>query len=372
MIRCLIPDLPDAAELAPWLARIDAQRWYTNNGPLVREFESRLVGFIDGARAGGCVTLSSGMSALELGLRALGIGAGRRVLLPSLTFPATALAVVRCGAEPVFADVCPQDWILTPAIARAAMKYGRFDAIVPVAAYGRALPADDWDRLSRDAGIPVLVDAAAALGVQRVGSDAHWAFSLHATKPMGVGEGGLVVTPQAQLAERIRRLANFDFDEMVVLSAEGTNAKLSEYAAAVGLAQLARWAGLLSRRREVFAAYRRALADLPGVSLQGGLGSPPATLCVQLPGQAAAVAEGLRHEGIETRRWYLPPLHRHPALASLGRIGPDGSAELPATEALAGTLLGLPFHTRLTDEDVAAVVRALAAQVAAVCGGGNA
>jgi len=120
MIRCLVPDLPSAAELLPWLQRIDANRWYTNGGPLVREFEQRLGEFMGGGAS--CVTLSSGMSALELGLLALGIGAGKRVLLPALTFPATALAVSRCGAEPVLCDVAAGTWSMTPAIAREAVR----------------------------------------------------------------------------------------------------------------------------------------------------------------------------------------------------------------------------------------------------------
>ncbi len=98
MIRCLIPDLPDADALMPWLTRIDQNRWYTNSGPLIHEFEQRLLAFFEGGKDATCVTLSSGMSALELGLKALGVGDGMRVLLPALTLPATALAVARCGA----------------------------------------------------------------------------------------------------------------------------------------------------------------------------------------------------------------------------------------------------------------------------------
>lgn len=360
MIRCLVPDLPPAAELLPRLQQVDANRWYTNGGPLVREFEQRLCRFIDAAGDVCCVTLSSGMSALELGLAALGIGEGRRVLLPALTFPATALAVARCGAEPVLCDVAADTWSLTPAIARAALAHGRIDAVMPVACFGCPLPADDWDRFACDTGVPVLADAAAALGVQAVGRRVHWAFSLHATKPMGVGEGGLLVTADEALAERVRRLSNFGFEHFVVASRRGTNAKMSEYAAAVGLAQLERWPRLLRRRREVFDDYRRRLAALPQVGLQP-LEVPPATFSVRLPADAAAVAAALAEAQIETRRWYLPPLDRHPAFGELRCLGPDGSDRLPVTETLSSTLLGLPFHSRLTGEDVATVVEALAA-----------
>ena len=359
MIRCLVPDLPQAAELLPWLERIDANRWYTNGGPLVREFEQRLRAFMEGGSEASCVTLSSGMSSLELGLLALGVGAGKRVLLPALTFPATAQAVSRCGAEPVLCDVSAETWAMTPAIAREALARERIDAVMPVASYGSPLPADEWDEFARETGVPVLADAAAALGVQKLGKRVHWAFSLHATKPMGVGEGGLFVSADGALAERLRRLANFSFEHAVVHSRCGTNAKMSEYAAAIGLAQLARWPHLLQRRGEVFDEYRRRLAALPQVAMQP-LVTPPATFCVRLPADAAAAADTLARAQIETRRWYLPPLHRHPAFRDLRCLGPAGSNRLPVTEELATSLLGLPFHSRLASEDVEAVVAALA------------
>jgi dTDP-4-amino-4,6-dideoxygalactose transaminase len=357
VIRCLIPDLPAAREVMPWLERIDGNLWYTNNGPLAREFEHRLADFSAGTGGAHCVTLSSGTSALELGLRALGIGAGHRVLMPALTFPATAIAASRCGAEPVFADVCADSWLMTPAIARDALAHGRIDALMPVAAFGHPLPADEWDDFARDTGMPVLVDAAAALGTQRIGSRTHWAFSLHATKPMGIGEGGAFVSPDAALAEEVRRLANFGFDHGVVHSTNGTNAKLSEYAAAVGLAQLQRWPRLQERRRAVFDDYRRRLAGLAQIRLPSSGGEPPATLCVQLPQAAVPIAAALAAVGIETRRWYLPPLVQHPAFRGARCIGPGGS--LPTTEQLGTHLLGLPFHTRLTTDDVQQVLAVL-------------
>lgn len=358
-IHVLVPDLPRAEELLPWLKRIDARRWYTNRGPLVCEFEQRLRSMIATDEGTTCVTLSSGMSALELGLRALGIGRGHRVLMPSMTFPATAQSVRRCGAEPVFADVCERSWALTPDIARAAVDRTPVDAVLPVACFGRPVPVDAWDRFACDTGLPVLVDAAAALGTQRTGRRTHFAFSLHATKPLGIGEGGLFASPDPALTQRVRRLANFDFDHRLVRSAEATNAKLSEYAAAVGLAQLERWPALAARRAELFECYRDLLAGVDGVFLQGGAATAPATLCVRLPVDAVAVASGLERAAIETRRWYLPPLHEHPPFRGALRVGSAGRTELPVTARLASALLGLPFHTLMSNDDVARVVAAL-------------
>jgi dTDP-4-amino-4,6-dideoxygalactose transaminase len=200
--------------------------------------------------------------------------------------------------------------------------------------------------------------------VQKPGRRVHLAFSLHATKPMGVGEGGLFVSADAALADRVRRLANFDFEHALVQSRHGTNAKMSEYAAAIGLVQLERWPRLLQRRREVLDEYCGRLAALPQARLQR-LETPPATLSVQLPADAAAAAAALAQAGIETRRWYLPPLNRHPAFAGVHCLGPGGGERLPVTEQLATSLLGLPFHSRLTGEDVSTVVDALTATLRA-------
>ncbi len=359
-----MPDLPDAGELAPWLVRIDANRWYTNFGPLVREFEQQLTDFIGGGERLHCVTLSSGTSALEIGLDALGIGPGKRVLMPALTFPATALAVTRLGAEPVFADVCGENWTLTPDLAREALARERVDLVMPVASYGHALPALDWDAFVAETNVPVFADAAPAFGVQTMGRRVHWAFSLHATKPMGIGEGGLFVSPDEALAGRVRRLTNFGFEGGVIERVGGTNAKLSEFAAAVGLAQLQRWPMLKCRRLAVLEAYRRQLAELPQVRMPSNADLPPATLCVQLDADGADVAAALAHQGIETRRWYLPPLYEHPAFRRVRRSGPAGTDELPVTQRLSRRLLGLPFHTFLTDEEVATVTTALASELA--------
>ncbi len=358
VVRVLVPDLPDAATLLPWLERIDRSRWYTNFGPLLREFETRLATFT-GVADGGCVTTSSATAALELVLCGLGMVGGTRVLLPALTFPATALAVQRAGAVATVSDVDPHRWTLTPAMAREALRHRSFGLVMPVAAFGAPLPIAEWDDFVAQTGIPVVVDAAAALGAQPVGRRAHVVFSLHATKPLGIGEGGLLASADVALCDRVRRLSNFGFDRTLIRIAGGTNAKLSEYAAAVGLAQLERWPGVRARRAVLWRSYRRRLLDLPELTLQAGLKeSPPAVLGVRLPDPLAA-AEALAARGIETRRWYLPALHEHPALGGLAVAGVGATADLPVTRALARTLLGLPFHGHLSEPEVDRVVTAL-------------
>ncbi|OFZ87487.1 MAG: hypothetical protein A3F74_15295 [Betaproteobacteria bacterium RIFCSPLOWO2_12_FULL_62_58] len=362
-IRCLVPDLPPASALLAYLGRIENNRWYTNFGPLLLEYENRLNKMTGVADAGAqCVTVSSGTVALELGITALGFPRGSRVLLPAFTFPATVLAVLRCGLEPVLCDVCPETWTLTPDIALAALQHRDCKLILPVVTFGHTLPTDAWDYLAQSTGISVLFDAACGLSFQQVGRSANAAFSLHATKPLGIGEGGVFATSNEALAERVRRITNFGFDWGVVTYPGGTNAKLSEYAAAVGLAQLDRWPDLLSRRLSRWLKYRSVLSQLPGVRIQGGFDQrPPAVVSVHLPVNADRVASALAAAGIETRRWYLPPLYHHPSFAGIDLVGPGGEKRLPATDEIAGHNLGLPFHTYLSDDDIDRVGAALGA-----------
>ncbi len=352
-INCLIPDLPPLPDLLPYLERIDQNRQYTNFGPLLQTYESRLAELAGGQ----CVTLASGTAALELAIAALDLSVGRRVLLPAFTFPATLLAVLRCGLQPVFADVDEHCWTLTPAIARKALQHNSYALILPVASFGLALPEQDWDVFTLDTGIPVIMDAAAALGCQKVGKTTSAAFSLHATKPLGVGEGGVFATAAPDMAERVRKMSNFGFHQGTVNYSCATNAKLSEYAAAVGLAQLERRPSLLARRCSIWAAYRAALQDLPEIGVQPFADlTPPAVLSVRLAMDAEKAAHTLAKAGIETRRWYAPPLHRHPLFTAVRRTGSPDQNSLPVTDCLYRNGLGLPFHAFLTHDDILAVV----------------
>lgn len=348
----LIPDLPRAAELLPYLERIDANRHYSNFGPLARELEARLSEWISqtSGLAVGAVSLSTGTAALEVPLAAMKLRPGARVLMPSLTFPATALAAMHCGLRPVLADVDPDNWQLTPSIARAA----DCDVVMPVATYGVPLDVDAWDRHTAETGRPVLIDAAAALGLQRVGRTTSVAYSLHATKPFGCGEGGVLASADPDFALAVHQFSNFGFENKRTVEI-GTNAKLSEYAAAVGLAQLARREHLLGERERIWAAYRGALDGVAGIRFQADPGNhAPAVLCIELERDAEPVQQRLAALGVETRRWYCPPLHEHPALAKCERAG-----ALEVTDRLAQRLLGLPFHHHLTDTAIGEIAGAL-------------
>lgn len=350
-IALMIPDLPSADAVLPFLRRIDARRWYTNFGPLVRDFEAALAELVapPGAPAQ-VVTTANATVAIELALQAMSLPRGARVLVPSLTFVATATAVMRAGLVPVIADVDPRSWLLTPQIAIRAMQHAAFDAVLPVATFGAPQDGQAWHAFSQQHGKPVLIDAAGAVGNQSAGP-VPVVYSLHATKSLGIGEGGFVAADDAELIARIRTLSNFgitanhgDVEEA------GTNGKMSEYHAAVGLAALPQWRARREMRMWLQQRYREVLARCcPSVVLQAKPAGIPVIEVLALPGgsDAAMIMQHLRDAGIETRRWYCPPLHQHPAFAACECAG-----ELPVASDLSTRLLGVPFHLHLQPGDI--------------------
>ena len=369
-ISLLVPELPGADDLIPYLRRIDASRWYTNFGPLVLELESGMESLLSRAasRHQHVVTVCNATAGLEVALLALGLRPGSRILMPALTFVATATAALRAGCVPVFCDVDPDNWLLTPSIARTALERGHVDAVMPVATYGCACDSPSWDEFSRETALPVVIDAAGAFGSQICGERITVVFSLHATKAFAAGEGGLVVSADAGYAGRVRRLSNFGIDPEAaegiatgstgLIKHAGTNAKLSEYHAALALASLQHWEESVVRRIELHRTYLLSLAKLGDrISLQKrsetGVYS---ILPIRLPAElrAADAYTYLRSRGIESRRWYCPILTAHPAFSSQPVLGPtDVSSEL------GDRLIALPFHLQLGEADIACVSGAL-------------
>jgi dTDP-4-amino-4,6-dideoxygalactose transaminase len=364
-IKLLTPDLPSPDELLPWLRRIDSTRCYTNSGPLALELAALLSAAWPMSSAQDealqVVPLSSGTASLELGIAALHLCAGGTALLPAFTFPATATAVLRNGLQPVFADVDVNSWQLTPAMARAIAKQQTLALVIPVATFGCPVNTAEWDLFVEDTGIPVLVDAAGAFGNQAIGKRVHFSFSLHATKPLGIGEGGLFVTYAQDIADRVSALSNFGLCQGQVLSV-GTNAKLSEYAAAIALAQWSRWPAMQLKRLEKWNIYYEWLKTLPNVTMQSGVGRSivPANVVLRLSYPCDYLVDSLKRAGIETRQWYCPPLYQHAIFALCSSIQDQyGNTALPITKQLAIQTLGLPWHNFLDHDDFEFIKEAL-------------
>lgn len=361
-IECLVPDLPLPDEVAPYIDEMAAVRWYSNFGPLNQRFEAEICQFLTKKKLSDktpkALTCSSATAGLELALRALDLPRGGKVLVPALTFPASALAILNAGLEPVLCDVDIDTWMLEPEIAEASLD-SETVAVMPVTTYGRPLSVGKWEAFSREKEIPVIVDAAASLGQQAISENLIFVFSLHATKPFGVGEGGLVVGFSQELVDKMRSLSNFGFKGLAgIIQSLGLNAKMGEYYAGVGLAQIKRWPQVFEKRQRVWQAYQSELARFKGtVRLQSDASAfVPGTLMVRSSGLGQVAYERFTANSIQTRRWYLPALYRHPALKSYA----EDEGCYPVCETLTNDLVGLPFHGFMDNKAVESVCTVLA------------
>ncbi len=333
-------------------------------GPEVGELENRLAEFAGQAHA---VTCSSGTDALALAFMAWEIGQGDAVFVPSFTFAATAGAVARLGATPVFCDVLEDSFNLDPNSFEAAIETARGlglrpKVVVPVDLYG--LPAD-YDRIVEIAGaqdILVLADSAQSFGAtldgRRTGTlgDAC-AVSFFPAKPLGCyGDGGAVLTADAEMADRLRSLrahggGRDKYDNVRI----GLNARLDTIQAAILLKKLDVFAEELDARQRVAARYSQRLEDLvevPGVP--GRAVSAWAQYTIRL-NQRDAVADRLRQSGIPTAVYYPLPLNRQQAFL----MYPSAPGGTPVADRLAEQVLSLPMHPYLDEPTQDRVVDAL-------------
>jgi dTDP-4-amino-4,6-dideoxygalactose transaminase len=326
------PLLPRAPRIAPYLREIDRTGLYTNFGPLSRSLEERLVAQF-GASPGGVAAASSGTAALTAALLTVSPTPGGLCLMPSWTFVGTPAAALAAGLVPYFVDVTAGTWAIDPEKVSALVQRlpVRPAAVVPVAPFGAPLDAEAWDAFTQTTGIAVVIDGAAAFDSARA-FRTPTVISLHATKVLGVGEGGLVASTDPSIITAIRTRTNFGYVADRVVRVTGVNAKLSEYAAAVGLAALDEWPSTRRTFETLTNCYAVALANIAGVSLSPGFGagwvSSTCNIVLTEP-VADEVIAYLGGRAIETRQWWGRGCHRQPAFAHLPRT------PLPVTESLA-------------------------------------
>jgi dTDP-4-amino-4,6-dideoxygalactose transaminase len=347
-------------------------------GPRVRDLEEAFAQRVGG---GDAIAVSSGTSALHIALLLAGVGPGDDVVVPSLSFIATANAVRYVGATPVFADVDAETQNLTVETIAERLT-GRTKAVIVVHQAGVPADLDAIHAHLDPLGIAVIEDAACAAGSTYrgapIGAHSPWVtFSFHPRKLLTTGEGGMVVVQDAGEAARGRRLREHGMsvgaadraaaDRVVVESylETGFNYRMTDIQAAVGLVQLRRLPGLVERRRERARRYQHLLAGIPGLRT---IADPPygttnfqsfwAVLPEECPATPVEVLGKLLEAGISGRRGIMAA-HLEPAYSDQ----PHGP--LPVTEALAGRSLILPLHDELDDAGQDRVVEALAAALPA-------
>ncbi len=333
------------AELDAAIARVlDRGRFIL--GPELEAFETELAAAFGAQFA---VGVGNGTEALELVLRARGIARGSEVILPAITSPFTAVAVLAAGATAVVADVDPETLLLNPeSVAQA--RCGRTRAVIPVHLYGRVLPRDSMATLDAS-GLNIVQDAAHAHGAT-LRFDHPAAFSFYPTKNLGAfGDGGAVLTDDEKLAVRLRRLRNGGQGQYAVVTDFGINSRLDEMQAAILRVFLAHLPEDLARRRQIAARYAEVRPPV------GGMPETEGEHCFHLyvirERRRDALRERLQAAGIETALHYPIPMHRQP----LFRV-PAGFT-LPCAEQACDEILSLPLNAEMTDAEVDAVCQCL-------------
>ena len=357
------PALGEPREIADSVMRIVASGVLTN-GPFVRELEERLEAYLQVRH---CIAVASCTAGLMLVLR--GTGVAGDVVVPSFTFAATAHAVSWNGLRPVFADIDPETLTLSPSSTSRAIGV-RTAAILATHTFGTPCDVERLQEIADERGLHLFFDAAHALGSRRgtkaIGGfgDAE-VFSLSPTKILVACEGGIIATNDDDLADACRVGRDYgnpgDYDCRFV----GLNARMSEVHAAVALASLASIDERISERNQLASLYRDTLDGIPGISFPSigeGDTSTYKDLTVLVDEAACGsnaenLAEALALEGIETRRYYSPPVHTMQAYRSLGPV----NGALPVTNRIAEMTLTLPLWNGMSPDDIQLIGRAIEA-----------
>lgn len=339
---------PNIGNREAFFARVNGvldSKWLTNDGPMVRELERRVADFL-GVKH--CVAMCNGTIALEIAIRALGLTG--EVIVPSWTFVATAHALYWQGVTPVFADIDPATHNLDPDAVRRAIT-PRTTGIIGVHLWGRAAPVDALQEIASEHGLALMFDAAHAFGStfrgRRIGGFGSCeAFSFHATKAFNTLEGGAVTTNDDELAEAMRLMRNFGFAGYDHVIYPGTNGKMNELCAAMGLTNLDGLDAVIAVNRRNLELYREAFAGLPDISL---LARDPSEQCnyhyavIEVAPDAGVsrdrVVAALRAENILARKYFWPGCHR---MQPYGSLYPNATERLPHTEAVAERVIVLP------------------------------
>jgi perosamine synthetase len=348
-----------------YLAECIDSGWISSEGPFVRKFEQAFAQSVDRAHG---VAVCNGTAALEVAVRALGLGPGDEVVLPAFTIISCAAAVIRAGATPVLAESDPLTWNMD-VTGLTALLTPRTRAVMAVHTYGLPTEMDGLLRIARKHGLTVIEDAAEAHGLTYRGIPCGSfgeisCFSFYSNKLLTTGEGGMVLCNDEALAERARGLRNLCFQphRRFVHEELGCNYRMTNLQAAVGLAQFERREEFLARKRAVGARYQELLAGIPGVRL------PPArtdaaenaywvfglVLEPKHPLDAAEAMRRLEKLGIGTRPFFYP-MHEQPVLQ---RMGLFAGVRLPVAEQLGRRGFYIPCSVGLGEAEIARVAEA--------------
>ncbi|WP_295428810.1 DegT/DnrJ/EryC1/StrS aminotransferase family protein [uncultured Thiodictyon sp.] len=351
---------PNQGDRGVLLARINDlldRRWFTNNGPLVQEFEQRIADYV-GVRH--CVAMCNATVALEIASHALGFAG--EVIVPAYTFVATVHALQWQGIRPVFADINPATYNIEPGTLEKLIT-PKTTGIVGVHVWGRACDVEAIETIAAHHHLQVLFDAAHAFGCsyrgRMVGGFGRCeVFSFHATKFLNSFEGGAVTTNDAELAEKLRLMRNFGFSGYDNVIYQGVNGKMTEVCAAMGLTSLEAVDAIVATNCRNYDCYCRFLADIPGVAI---IAYDPLEknnyqyIIVEIDEQASGVSRDglvthLHSHGIIARKYFWPGVHR---MEPYRTLQPDAGRSLPNTEQVSARVIVLPTGQAVDEVSVA-------------------
>lgn len=354
-VPLITPNFPAPDLLIADYAAITKQGWFSNYGPKEQAFSA---GISTRLSLPGVVTFSSATAGLMAAILALvGRGDGtQRILMPAFTFAAAAHAVESTGYQIEFVDIESSGLGVDTRTIPLSSEDDSIAALLFCNPFGVGSHlVGTWEDAAETLGVPLIIDSAAGFGStyedgQPVGTRGTCeVFSFHATKPLAIGEGGAVVTRDADLAERLASVGNFGFDDVRQVVRAGFNGKLAELPAAIGLRQLDRIDDIVEGRQRTFRLYARLL---PQTFFQRNVeNSSLCFLTLVLPTgvDRAAIGTELAGIGIETRTYYSPSLHLHPHFSR------HRASRLHGTDQVESRVLSLPCHANVTEQDVVAI-----------------
>ncbi len=355
------PNIGSRDRLMERITDILDRKWFTNNGIYVQEFEARLAEFV-GVRH--CVVTCNGTISLEIAVRALGLTG--EVIVPSFTFIATAHALQWQEITPVFCDIDPKTHNIDAAKVEK-MITPRTSGIIGVHTWGRSCDIDALETIARRHGLALMFDASHAFGCsyrgKLIGGFGHCeVVSFHSTKFLNSFEGGAVLTSDDVLADKIRLMRNFGFSGQDNVIYIGTNGKLTEVCAAMGLTSLESFAEFVETNRCNHLTYGRELAAVPGITLMAYNEKERANyqyIVCEVDEELAGLSRDelvdvLKAENILARRYFSPGCHRMEPYRS---YFPHAALMLPETEKLCRRVMVLPTGTAISEEMISSICR---------------
>ena len=323
-------------------------------GPRVKQLEEEFAAFVGADHA---VATSSGTTALHLALLGHGIGEGDEVITVPFTFIASANSIVYTGARPVFVDIDERDFTMDVSQVEAAIT-PRTKAIMPVSLYGQPADMPAIGEIAQRHGLAVIEDAAqahgAAVGDRKSGTWGAGAFSFYPTKNMTTGEGGMITTRDGAYAERVRLLREHGMKVRYHHDIVGYNFRMTDIAAAIGLAQLPKLPGYNERRRAIAARYDAELKGVITPYVRSGVTHVYHQYTIRVHERDAFV-EKLKERGVGSAIYYPIPVHRQKPFVAMGY----GDQSFPVTDRLTELVVSIPVHPSLSDDEVSTVIGAV-------------